>query len=154
MTSKKNTGYIHDGGVKCLNLTMNDRSRIERVGEACRNPDRPAGKRHDAASTRKASAAPSHDQSRRKNTFRRWRRERREEERSVRSRRRRKEEKRKRGEKPGGQANPELYAIFFLLSFVFLSLLLFIYIYHEFIFLILSIRHFVSKCDIRIFHRI
>ena len=54
----------------------------------------------------------------------------------------------------GGQANPELYAIFFLLSFVFLPLLLFIYIYQEYIFLILLIRHFISKCDIRIFHRI
>ena len=54
----------------------------------------------------------------------------------------------------GGQANPELYAIFLLLSFVFLSLLLFIYVYQENIFLILLIRHFISKYYIMIFHRI
>ena len=54
----------------------------------------------------------------------------------------------------GGQANRELYAIFLLLSFLFLSLLLFIYIYQKYIFLILLIRRFISKCDIRIFHRI
>ena len=34
----------------------------------------------------------------------------------------------------GGQAKPELYAIFFLRSFVFLSLLLFLYIYQGYIF--------------------
>ena len=54
----------------------------------------------------------------------------------------------------GGQANPELYAIFFLLSFVFLSLLLLIFIYQEYILLILLIRLFISKYEIRIFHRI
>ena len=58
------------------------------------------------------------------------------------------------GQYQGGQANPELYPIFFLLSFVFLALLLFLYTYQEYIFLTLQIRLFIFKCDIRIFHRI
>ena len=54
----------------------------------------------------------------------------------------------------GGQAKPELYAIFFLHWFVFLPLLLFLYIYLRYIFLTLIIRPFISKCANRKFHRI
>ena len=54
----------------------------------------------------------------------------------------------------GGDADQELYAIFFLCLFVFLLLLLFPYIYHLSIFLIYFISLFIFWCYIRIFPRI